>query len=270
LNSAHQQPFIIRQNIESAFLQREVTVSVILPLSYAASETYSLLLMNDGQDFEALGLAAILGQLQLSNAIVTVIVVGIHAGENRLSEYGTIGEADYANRGDRAGETRDFVLNELIPFLKERYLFADDQVVYAGFSLGGLMALDSVWNHNDIFCKAAVFSGALWWRRRAIEDGYNNADRIMHSRIRDSHYKPGLQFWFQCGGRDETDDRDGDGVIDSVQDTLECIGELERKGYRWNKDIRYLEMPLGEHNCQTWAQAMPDFLIWAFGKSTKK
>ena len=156
-------------------------------------------------------------------------------------------------------------LRMLIAEKLKSYSFEENKIVYAGFSLGGLMALDIAWNQPDIFAKTAVFSGALWWRKKAIEDGYDDADRIMHAQIRNSINKPDLKFWFQCGGKDETDDRDGDGIIDSIQDTLECIAELERKGYAWNKDISYLEMPHGEHNIPTWSLALPQFLVWAFG-----
>jgi len=266
LDITHQQLFTLNKTIFSAYIQRNVTISIILPVNYSPTETYPLLLMNDGQDFLALGIENILSELQNNLSIDPVIVVGLHAGPDRIFEYGISNQADYANRGHRAGETRNFVLYELLPFLKENYSFQQDKLVYAGFSLGGLMALDIAWNHADVFCKVAVFSGALWWRKKAINDGYNDADRIMHEQIRNFPGKPNLKFWFQCGGKDETDDRDGDGIIDSIQDTLECISELERKGYVWNKDIHYLEMPDGEHNIKTWAQALPEFLVWAFAK----
>lgn len=194
------------------------------------------------------------------------IVVGIHANENRIQEYGTANQPDYANRGSLANQTEAFVLYELIPFLATIYNCTEKNITYAGFSLGGLMAIDTAWNHPETFSQTAVFSGALWWREKALDEGYSDRDRIMHARIRNSTYKKGLKFWFQCGGKDETDDRDEDGVIDSIQDTLECIAELERKGYQWGKDITYMEMPEGEHNVPTWAKAMPAFLIWAFGK----
>ncbi|HEV7378151.1 MAG TPA: alpha/beta hydrolase-fold protein, partial [Dyadobacter sp.] len=127
-------------------------------------------------------------------------------------------------------------------------------------------ALDIVWSHSELFSKVGVFSGALWWRQKALDAGYEENDRIMHARIRNQVHKPGLQFWFQCGTNDETDDRDFDGVIDSIQDTLECIAELEKKGYDWHTDVRYIEVKGGEHNVPTWAAVMPEFLIWAFPK----
>ena len=44
------------------------------------------------------------------------------------------------------------------------------------------------------------------------------------------------------------------------------IAELTKKGYRPFKEIQYYEMPGGKHDTETWAQAMPEFLKWAFGK----
>ncbi|WP_229253883.1 esterase family protein [Dyadobacter sp. NIV53] len=265
MDISHQQLFESQQSIFSAHIKREVTISIILPQNYSPFTTYTLLIVNDGQDFPALGIENILKELQINNRIHPVLVAGVHAGADRIYEYGTSDQPDYANRGNKAGNTRDFILHELLPHLRKSYSFEENNIVYAGFSLGGLMALDIAWNQSHIFSKTAVFSGALWWRKKAIEDGYNDADRIMHAQIRDTAHKPDLKFWFQCGGKDETDDRDGDGIIDSIQDTLECIAELERKGYAWNKDISYLEMPYGEHNIPTWSLALPEFLVWAFG-----
>jgi enterochelin esterase-like enzyme len=88
----------------------------------------------------------------------------------------------------------------------------------------------------------------------------------MHSVIRGGRYKKGLRFWFQTGTLDEKADRNKNGVIDSIDDTLDLIVELAKKGYRPFHDIQYLEIEGGEHNLKTWKEAMPDFLKWAFGK----
>lgn len=224
------------------------------------------MLFNDGQDFEALAIARVAQQLQATGETAPFLIAGIHANENRIYEYGIAAEADYAGRGNRAGATSNFVTKELLPFLNTDYHVAKEDVVYAGFSLGGLMALDIVWNNPDIFSKAGVFSGSLWWRRRALHDGYYDSDRIMHTQLSNANTKPDLKFWFQCGSLDEYDDRDGDGVIDSIQDTLECIATLERKGYAWNRDVFYKEIALGEHNLNTWSKALPDFFKWAFSE----
>jgi iron(III)-enterobactin esterase len=169
LLSSDPQLLSIEQSIYSLFLLREVQVSVRLPLHYNDASIYPLLLINDGQDFERLNLNAILTELQKGGIINPVIVVGIHAGADRLQEYGTAYKPDYANRGSKAGKTTDFILKELLPFLETHYAFDNADISYAGFSLGGLMALDIAWNHDAIFSKTGIFSGALWWRQKALE-----------------------------------------------------------------------------------------------------
>ncbi|WP_225865888.1 alpha/beta hydrolase [Dyadobacter aurulentus] len=249
-------------NIHSTFLQREVHVSILLPAQHDKLQSYPLLLFNDGQDFPALNLAGTVGELQLENLLQPIVIAGIHANHRRTDEYGTAIRGDYAGRGAEAGATTAFVIRELIPFLHEHYHVRMSGNVYAGFSLGGLMALDITWNYPEFFAAAGVFSGSLWWRQKAIGEGYKDSDRIMHAQIRETAEAPKIKCWFQCGSNDEYDDRDGDGVIDSVQDTLECIGEMERKGFVWARDVFYTEVAGGEHNPATWGRVMPIFLEW--------
>lgn len=253
--------------VHSVFLGRDVTATVLLPPGFQASETYPLVLFNDGQDFEALQMAETAGALQVAGKISPCVIAGIHANEARIYEYGTAHQPDYAGRGDKAGLTTSFVLEELLPYLAHHYNTATSNITYAGCSLGGLMALDVVWNHPEAFSKAGVFSGSLWWRQKALDEGYSEADRIMHRQIRETERFAPLNFWFQCGTWDEYDDRDGDGVIDSIQDTLECIAGLERKGYAWGRDICYVEVREGMHNPETWAKVLPDFLMWVSGRA---
>lgn len=255
---------IDNQSIFSKALEREVKLTIITPIRVESNLPLKLLLINDGQDFPALNLFKTLETLWNARKIEPITVVGIHAGHDRIHEYGIASQSDYANRGSGAGATKSFVLNELLPYLKSAYHIKDTEVAYAGFSLGGLMALDMVWNHPDVFSVAGVFSGSLWWRQRSLDEGYSDLDRIMHNQIKSAGFSQNLSFWFECGTSDETDDRDNDGVIDSIQDTLDCISELERKGYRWGKEIQYVEVDGGEHNPGTWGEIMPEFLKWAF------
>ena len=78
--------------------------------------------------------------------------------------------------------------------------------------------------------------------------------------------KPALKFWFQTGTLDEKADRNKNGIIDSIDDTIDLIRELEAKGYKRPDDIRYMEVVGGRHDTATWAAAMPHFLSWAFGR----
>jgi enterochelin esterase-like enzyme len=268
--------------LHSKYLHRTVVLDIVLPPNYDSSnQSYKVLYMNDGQDLERLRITKVLEKLYQNTQVEPFILVAIHCGE-RIQEYGTASQADYKQRGARAGAYTSFVLEELMPYIQKnfRVLSGAQNTAFCGFSLGGLSAFDIVWNHPDLFGKVGVFSGSFWWRQKAYENHYDDEnDRIMHRLIRQSsvnnsatthysllttHYTP--QFWLQTGTEDEKDDRNNNGVIDSIEDTLDLIAELEKKGFRWGRDIRYVEVKGGHHDQATWSAIMPDFLIWAFGK----
>lgn len=259
-------------SIPSAFLQRKVVVDLFGPSMPVGEKEMSLLLINDGQDMEALGLAGMLGDLYRQRVIHPLLCVGIHCGEDRKNEYGTASVRDYKGRGAKAGLYTQFILSELLPFIcTESRISSFRDKAFAGFSLGGLSALDIVWNHPTEFAKAGVFSGSLWWRTKALDNGYTEAtDRIMHAQIRQGGYYPWLKFFFETGTLDETEDRNSNGIIDSIDDTIGLIEELERKGYKRHTDIRYLELKDGRHDVDTWAKAMPEFLKWGWGRRNVK
>lgn len=251
--------------IHSEYLNREVLVDFYLPANIKAASV-NLLLINDGQDLLKFNFHSLLEELVVKNQIEPVLCAGIHCGQERRMEYGTVSHTDFKGRGAKAAGHENFVLKELVPFIQKKYSienFKDKS--YAGFSLGGLSALDTVWNHPGEFSRAGVFSGSLWWRLRALDDGYvEETDRIMHKLVRESEYKPGLKFYFTTGSYDEKMDRNNNGVIDSIDDTQALIIELEKKGYDREKDICYINYDNGRHDVFTWGKAMPDFLRWGW------
>ncbi len=258
----------------SAHLHRQVTLEVILPASYSnTTESYGVLYMNDGQDLERLRMTEVIEKT--TSFLKAFILVAIHCGE-RIQEYGIASQPDYKQRGAKAGSYTMFVLEELMPYIQQQYrvLSGPQNTAFCGFSLSGLSAFDIVWHHPELFGKVGVFSGSFWWRQKAYENHYDDHyDRIMHRLVRETPVGSGLtseyrnpQFWLQTGTDDEKDDRNHNGVIDSIEDTLDLIAELERKGYRWGREIRYVEVKGGHHDQTTWSEVMPDFLKWAFGK----
>ena len=193
----------------------------------------SLLFLNDGQDAEALQLEATLNRLTRDQALKPLLVVAIHAGD-RMQEYGTAKQADYAGRGAKAAQYTRFVMEELLPFVEKHYHLASAPScrAFAGFSLGGLSALDIVWNQNQHFHNVGVFSGSLWWRSEKFNPKHPDAHRIIHETLRQSQQKPGLRFWLQAGTADETADRNHNGIIDAIDDTLDLIKVLKVLGYQ--------------------------------------
>lgn len=253
----------VQSSLHSAVLDRQVTLTIFVPNTF--EQPLGLLLLNDGQDHAAMKLEKTYQKSLESRAIKPFIWVAIHAGD-RLQEYGIAGTPDYKGRGAKAAAYTHFILKELMPWLNAQFPIshaASDRVV-AGCSLGGLSAFDLAWNYPQVFGKVGVFSAAFWWRKRALGDGYSDADRIAHHMVRMGKGGKSLQFWLEVGTEDEKCDRNNNGVIDAIDDTLDLITELILKDYALDRDIRYLEVKGGKHDLQTWAKVMPDFIAWAF------
>ncbi len=265
---------IITENhtIESKLLKRAVQVDCYLPVNVANPSMMGLLLINDGQNLEEMDFAGILEQLYSQKAISPLLCVGIHCGPDRKNEYGTANVADYKNRGAKAALYTKFIFEELLPLIRTTYLVPSfKEKSFAGFSLGGLSALDIAWNHPREFSKVGVFSGSLWWRNKSQEapDFNETTDRIMHRQIREGVYAPWLKFFFEVGTQDETADRNNNGIIDAIDDTVGLIDELEAKGYNREKDTFLLQLDDGRHDVSTWGRAFPDFLKWGWGTNSE-
>jgi enterochelin esterase-like enzyme len=253
--------------IPSSYLNRFVKVDCYLPKNLSEPENLPLLFINDGQDLPVFDFENMLNDLITSNTIEPIIVIAIHCGEDRKNEYGTACISDYKGRGAKAEAYTYFIFEELLPAIRKKYILPNvREKAFAGFSLGALSALDIVWNHANQFDKVGCFSGSFWWRTRDINDAYSeDLDRIMHQQVRAGSYAPWLQFFFECGTLDEAEDRNGNGVIDSIDDTRELIDELVKKGYTYPGAIAYYEIEGGLHDVPTWGKAMPEFLKWGWG-----
>ena len=251
--------------LRSRYLGRKVKVDLYLPSKTTMYR--STLLLNDGQDMGQLGLVKTFSLALSRRDIPRIGIVAIHANENRMQEYGVAGSPDFKKRGKKAENHTNFIIKELTPFLQKEYglMKEDHPNVFAGFSMGGLSALDITWNHPDLFKKAGVFSGSLWWRTMNTGTAKDDTSRIMHQKIRESEKREGLKFWLQTGTDDEKRDRNKNGIIDSIDDTRDLIKELKSLGYS-DEEIVYEEVKKGQHNFHTWSKIFPKFLQWAFPK----
>jgi iron(III)-enterobactin esterase len=253
-------------NVPSQYLERGVKVDIFLPPQYGKDKNvfYPTIYFNDGQDMLALGMFETLTRLYRDENLPHCIIVAAYCNDNRMNEYGTANRPDYKNRGNKARQYNDFVIHELVPYIQSEYKCKKThlETTYAGFSLGALSAFDIAWANPSVFGKAGVFSGSLWWRDREWTQQDPDGGRIMHDIINKSTHQAGMKFWFEVGTKDEECDRNNNGVIDAIDDTLEIINELVGLGYRPHEDIKYVEIDGGEHNPQTWGKIMPDFLNW--------
>lgn len=257
----------VTHEVFSRHLQDFRKVHIYLPPSYRTStKNYHVLYINDGQDMKLLKLKENLEALYLENSIEELIVVAIPA-QHRIQEYGTAGIPDYKRRGSKAGKYSKFMINELIPFINAQYRTSKfiPKTAIIGFSLGGLTAFDICWNYPFHFGLTGAFSASFWWRNKEYEeDPVEDLGRIMLNTIKHDHKKEGLKFWFQAGTEDEKEDRNNNGIIDAIDDTLDMMKALEELGYSREEDMVYEEIEGGHHNYETWSEVLPTFLKWAY------
>jgi enterochelin esterase-like enzyme len=255
-----------KDQLYSRHLQRNVELTIINTPMPDDKSQLNLLLLNDGQDMDKLRVQEIIDSLYRKKAIGPLVVVGIHAGD-RMQEYGVADKPDYEGRGSRAGYYDAFVNNELYPFIKKKAgVRKFKSVVIAGASLGGLSAFDIGWNHTDKIDKIGIFSGSFWWRDKDTKDSSysNDQNRIMIAKLKSSRKKPQQQYWFYAGGAEETSDRDGDGIVDVIDDTKDVM-DLVQKRVGASGAVVYKEVPGAHHDWPYWSAVFPEFMVWAFG-----
>jgi enterochelin esterase family protein len=249
------------------------STSAAFTLSLPRLEAWPTLYLNDGQDVAALQLEDTLGRLYLAGDIRPLVLVAIPS-VNRRREYGASNgrvslPCDFGDgrpgQGDRALEYERFVTGELVPHIRATFRVSRDprDTGVLGESLGGLSAFSLAWNHSEVFGLAGALSGSFWWRETAgsLED--RQSSRIMHRLVREGGQPP-LRAWFEAGTLDERSDRNGNGVIDAIEDTKDLLAELQKKGYALDRELAYVEVQGGSHDHRTWAASLPGFLRWAY------
>ena len=254
--------------IYSRHLQQHIKLTIISTAMPDDKSEMNLLLLNDGQDVEQLKVKEAITDLYKKKLIQPMMVVAIKAIE-RENIYGVAGYPDYQNRGSKADKYAAFIDDELYAFIKKKAgVRKFNSVVIAGSSLGGLSAFDIAWNHADKIDKVGVLSGSFWWRDKdqTVADYSDDKNRIMLSNIKSSRKKPHLKYWFYAGDKEETSDRDKDGVIDAVDDTKDLIEIIKTKNVCPPGDIVFKESAEGKHDYESWSKVFPEFLIWAFGR----
>jgi enterochelin esterase-like enzyme len=253
----------------STNLKRNVELTIIHTPIPEDKSALNLLILNDGQDLAKFRVREIVDSLYRRGAIQPLVVVAVHAGADRMQEYGVADKPDYLGRGAKAGAYDAFVNSELYFYAKKQSgVRKFNSVAIAGCSLGGLSAFDIAWNHPEKIDMVGVFSGSFWWRDKSSDDSSysDEKNRIMYAKLKASRKKPKLRYWFYAGGAEETSDRNKNGVIDVIDDTKDIIALLERKNMSGPGDISYKEVKDAGHDYPYWSRVLPDFLIWGFGR----
>lgn len=156
--------------LHSRTLNEDREINVWIPPGYAESESrHTVLYLIDGgvdQDFPHIAGLSQLGAL--SWTYEPLIIVGVKTGVRLAELTPPASGARYRQAFPQAGGSstfRDFLRNEVIPFIEARYRAGDRRAVM-GESLAGLFVIDTFLAEPSLFDDYVAVSPSLWWDDR--------------------------------------------------------------------------------------------------------
>lgn len=252
----------LHKALESRFLDDDRDVIVYLPPGYncEAGQRYPVLYLHDGQNlFDAAtafagnewGLDELAEKLIQDGEIQPLIIVGIYnAGEKRIAEYTHV--RDRRGQGGKAKRYARMVVEELKPFIDSEYrtLPDFDNTGLGGSSLGGLVTLYLGLRYPRIFGKLIVMSPSVWWANRAILKDARKLGR-----------KSDQKIWLDVG---TCEGQDAETCLQQAKDLRDVLLE---KGWRLDRDLRYVEDEGAGHDEKAWGFRIRDALRFLFPPS---
>lgn len=274
-------------------------VRVFLPPGYDPGRQpgYPVLYLDDGQDAEAVALQPWLDALTISGEIRPLIAVAIDMPHDRLGAYGfsdraagrsVVADTRAGPVGANAHAYAQWLAQVLVPAIDARYRTQPrpDARAILGWSLGGAQALNSGWQYPEVFGRIGAFSPSLWLATDRHDADAVQRTRIAQGMIARGAWHPGLHAFFAVGDAEETDDRDGDGVIDVLDDARDLVGgwrvageaaprtnglhqlghtiDLDHAAAPSRADVALYVLPGGVHRQPSWSRMLPVFLRWAY------
>ncbi|MCX7882031.1 MAG: alpha/beta hydrolase-fold protein [Brevinematales bacterium] len=252
-------------------------IFIYLPWEYGhTTNAYPVLYMQDGQNlwdssvanFGGWKVDTTLDRLIAEQKIQPLIVVGIENSSARAEEY--VGFSAYygfretydTNEQKRVVEYSkkylEFVVGELIPYIKSHYRVLSGDMAVAGSSFGAGVSLYLGFSKPEVFRAIGAFSFGNY----RVDDVNRGIRRVLqvqpylsdHLLLPDGKHK----IYLDCGGRG----------IDSifVEAARKLHSDLVKKGWKEGKDYLYIEEATADHNEVAWAKRFERFVIFLWGK----
>ena len=288
-----------------AFAPEKVRVDIHLPPGYDpdARPGYPVLYLHDGQDAPAVRLRETLADLYDRDAIAPVIVAAVHMLPDRMGTYGlsdrqagtaVVANTKYGPVGTRAHDYAQWVATGLVPAIDARYNTrpTPDARATLGWSLGALAAFNLGWQYPDLFARVGMFSPSLWLSADNTDADTVQRTRLVQRLVHDGPPRVGMRVFLGIGDAEETDDRDGDGSNDALDDVRDFalgwnaddasieggtgLRGLAQSGYKveadhaiapGRSDVALHVLPGGRHNQASWAELLPRFLRWGYTRT---
>ena len=254
----------------------DIRFDVQVPPGYAATSAtrYPVLYLDDGQDLEAVRVREALARGYAEGTLRPLILVAIHMPKDRMGAYGLsdraaglprIAPTKYGPVGTQAHAYSEWVAKTLVPWVDAHYRTQANPVgrTMLGWSLGGLHAFNLGWEYPEVFGRIGAFSPSFWVSAERESAQAIELTRLAHRMVANDPPHAAMHAFFAVGTDEETDDRDGDGVIDVLDDTRDLMALLNAGATR--SDVELFVLPGGQHRQPSWAKMLPVFLRWAYG-----
>ncbi len=179
-----------------------------------------------------------------------IIVAVANTGEERIHEYAPtrgVFEAQAKRKKRSKGLARKyghFLMDELKPYIDRKYRTnpGAECTGLGGSSLGGLVTLAIGILYPHAFRQLMVMSPSIWWDDFAI---YRLVDSI--------EQKPPLKIWLDTGTAEP-----------GWEQARELLNRLIEKGWKFQKDLQYMEAQDAEHSEADWAARVEPALRFLF------
>lgn len=187
---------------------------------------------------------------------VPLIVVGVECNHHdekyryggRLSEYSPFDfdDPEWGKIKGRGKITMDWFVNELKPYIDDNYPTLPDRkyTFISGSSMGGLMTLYAISEYNDVFSRGAALSPSIIF-----------APNKVMAMIEKTKYRKNTILYMDYGENEI-------GYRNTREVYAEVTAALMNKKVLVDSRI----VPKGNHNEETWEQAIPFFMETLFFK----
>jgi predicted alpha/beta superfamily hydrolase len=221
---------------------------------YEDDEYYPVLYMMDGQNLFTEKFAfsgswhadSALEWLIEQELVEKFIIVGIFNDDDRDFEYTPF--TDPEEGGGGAAEFAEFLTEELIPWVEDKYRIISDRENRGimGSSYGGLFSTWTAINYPEMFSFAGAMSPSYWHAEGAILEELAEKPKLP------------LRFWI-CQGTEEWSDF-----------TRPAVDILLENGYVYGEDVVYYEVNGADHNEAAWAARLDYPFIFFKGQTAEE
>lgn len=219
----------VRDSVVSQVLNEERKLQVYLPDGYRGGEQkYPViyLLDGDGHFHHTTGIVSFLTQ---QGRMPPVIIVAV-PNTDRTRDLTPVTHTDSAGAFPTAGGDQNFLRffrEELFPYIEGRYRTLPFRIL-VGHSFGGLLAIDALETHPEMFRGYIAISPSLWW------DGMAQAKRAPEALAA----RRNLRAWVYM-----TTGNEGGEMLSGAQQVADAFQAAALPGLKW----KFLHMPNETH-----------------------